>query len=306
VGGIFSSLVKEAKRIRKDVENPGGIFDPITKGFKDLSGRTARDAALAGAEELQEGALAGAEFRIAGGTEGLEALRSRLDPFANAFGADRIESLTGLATDPNQQLEFLQGNPLFNALKDQARQATFSTQSAGGGLGGSGTQQILDNQFLTLGNQLIDQQINRQLPLFQNASNISSNLGVNEANLLTDIGGFRAGGVESAAQAGATGRIGAANAQAAGTSNVLGAASTIAQLFSDERLKTNIEKIGSKNGINVYSWEWNEQGESIGLTGKGVGHIAQQVRDIHPELVTEADNGFLMINYSTDKTVSLN
>lgn len=293
-----------------------------------LTGKESANAAREGGQQLSTAVLEGAGLREAGilqglsaqerfGREGLDILQSNLDPFTNAFGAEDIEGLRRLATDPNQQLDFLTNNPLFDALRSQARESTFRTQGSRGGLGGSGTDEILQNQFLSLGNSLIDQQINRQLPIFGAAQNAATTIGTGGANILQNIGAtqFRgragigeaqAGGVEGSAQALVTGDIGAANARAQGTQNLLSAGTTIASLFSDERLKTDIEKIGSLSGINVYSWKWNDLAGTIGLSGNGVGHLAQQVREIHPELVTEASNGFLMINYSTPKTVSLN
>lgn len=292
------------------------LFGGDAAGAASAGGRQLSEAAL-GAGDIREDAIREALAAQQGfGREGIDILSGRLDPFANAFGAEDIQNLRGLATDPSQQLDFLQDNPLFNSLRDQARQATFSRQSRGGALGGSGTNEILENRFLSIGNDLIDRQINRQTPLFGAAQNAATTIGTGSANILQNIGSTQFGGLsgigeaqgsalEDSAQALATGRIGAANARSAGAGNILSAGLGIASLFSDERLKTNIEKIGSKNGINVYSWDWNDLAGDIGLKGKGVGHIAQQIREAHPELVTEADNGFLMINYSTNKTVSV-
>ena len=126
---------------------------PSFSQFVDsLTGAGARDAARAGAKELQAGFEEGAEFRVEGGEAGLQALRDRLGSFADAFSPEQIQSLTGLATDPAQQAEFLQGNPFFDALRSGAREDTFRTQSARGGLGGSGTDEILQNKFLSIGN----------------------------------------------------------------------------------------------------------------------------------------------------------
>ena len=302
-----------------------------------ITGSSAAGAATRGGQQLSEASLGAGDIREKFireglssqeglGREGLSFLQGQLSPFAGAFGADEISNLRGLATDPNQQVDFLQGNPLFNALRGQAREDTFRTQGASGTLGGSGTDEILQNRFLSIGNDLINQQINRQLPLFNAAQGAASTIGTGGANILQNIGSTQFGGLsgigsaqgsalEGSAQSLATGEIGAANARAQGAQNILGIGSALASggagglasLFkSDERLKTNIEKIGSKNGINVYSWNWNDKGEAIGLSGKGHGHIAQQVQKIHPELVHKDEDGYLMINYSTDKTVSLN
>jgi hypothetical protein len=62
--------------------------------------------------------------------------------------------------------------------------------------------------------------------------------------------------------------------------------------LSDERVKTDIRPIGAMpNGIEFYSfrfkWDWTPY----------VGVIAQQVREIMPEAVTEGDDGLLRVDY---------
>jgi len=168
---------------------------------------------------------------------------ANLSPFANQFGQEDIAGLNALATDSQTQMNFLQNNPLFEALKNQSREATFRTQSAGGALGSSGTDLALQNAFLSQGNSLIDQQINRQMPLLAGAQNASNQLGVGGANLLTQIANAQAGGIEGSAgalaqgginsanflgsgledsaQALTSGQIGAQNARDAGASNLL-------------------------------------------------------------------------------------
>lgn len=88
--------------------------------------------------------------------------------------------------------------------------------------------------------------------------------------------------------------------KAAGKQNLLtGIGSGLIQgafAASDKALKENIIKIGEKNGLNWYSWEWNELAKSIGLSGKDEGHIAQEVQEVRPDLVT-TQNGYLTVNY---------
>ena len=295
----------------------GDAFGTAQVRAAESGGATLSEAALGAGDIREAGIREGLSAQEGLGREGISFLQNQLSPFAGAFGASDIAGLHGLATDPNQQVDFLQGNPLFNSLRGQAREDTFRTQGRSGTLGGSGTDEILQNKFLSIGNDLINQQINRQLPLLNAAQGAAGTIGTGGANILQSLGqsqllGNQAIGdvqgiaLEDSAQSIVTGEVGAANARSQRAGNILGQGAQIAAMFSDERLKTNIEKIGSKNGINVYSWEWNDLASGVGLTGKGVGHIAQQIQEVHPELVTEHPNGFLMINYSTDKTVSLN
>tara|TARA_R110000851_G_scaffold13208_2_gene45302 strand:+ start:82 stop:1002 length:921 start_codon:yes stop_codon:yes gene_type:complete len=79
------------------------------------------------------------------------------------------------------------------------------------------------------------------------------------------------------------------------------AASTAAQAaaaMSDVRLKTNIKHLGKENGINVYSWDWNEDGKRIADPKQPtVGVMAQELQETHPHLVELGSDGFLRVNY---------
>ena len=67
---------------------------------------------------------------------------------------------------------------------------------------------------------------------------------------------------------------------------------------SDSRLKTNIKHLGKENGINVYSWDWNEDGKRIADPKQPtVGVMAQELQETHPHLVQLGPDGFLRVNY---------
>lgn len=73
-----------------------------------------------------------------------------------------------------------------------------------------------------------------------------------------------------------------------------------APLGSDKRMKTNIKKLGTVNGINIYSWTWNKLAQSMGWDKKyqyNVGVMAQEVQNI-PNAVSKDKNGYLLVNYS--------
>lgn len=86
-----------------------------------------------------------------------------------------------------------------------------------------------------------------------------------------------------------------------GFGDVLGAVADIGASFagSDKRMKTNIKKLGTVNGINIYSWTWNKLAQSMGWDKKyqyNVGVMAQEVKHI-PGAVQEDENGYLLVNY---------
>jgi hypothetical protein len=67
---------------------------------------------------------------------------------------------------------------------------------------------------------------------------------------------------------------------------------------SDIRLKENIQPIGkSDKGINLYTWDWNEEGKRIAGNQPTIGVLAQELREVMPEAVTEGSDGYLRVNY---------
>ncbi len=70
----------------------------------------------------------------------------------------------------------------------------------------------------------------------------------------------------------------------------IGLASTVASIFSDFRLKENINHVGEKNGFNLYDFNY------IGNPVRYRGVMAQEVADVRPDAVTEI-GGFLAVNY---------
>lgn len=95
-------------------------------------------------------------------------------------------------------------------------------------------------------------------------------------------------------------QLGGYNAQQAAGSNALsglmglGGAALMAPVgtfasFSDRRLKSNIKKIGTYRGHNVYSYE---------IFGEpSIGVMAQEVIETRPDAVTQHPSGYLMVNY---------
>jgi hypothetical protein len=88
--------------------------------------------------------------------------------------------------------------------------------------------------------------------------------------------------------------------QKTGTGDILGTAAQLAGMYfmSDEKLKENIKPIGkSKNGHNVYTWDWNDKAKELGVNDPTTGVIAQEVIKYMPKAVTKNANGYYMVNY---------
>ena len=82
-----------------------------------------------------------------------------------------------------------------------------------------------------------------------------------------------------------------------GVGNILSAVGGIASL-SDRRLKTNIKQCGElPNGLNVYTWDWTEEGQRLAGNSQRIGVIAQEAQEVMPSAVIEHESGYLMVNY---------
>ena len=82
-----------------------------------------------------------------------------------------------------------------------------------------------------------------------------------------------------------------------GVGDILGAGLQIAGLFSDARLKEDIQPIGVVNGHNLYTWKWNNEANALGADQQpNYGVIAQEVAHIDGA-VFEDESGYLKVNY---------
>ena len=85
----------------------------------------------------------------------------------------------------------------------------------------------------------------------------------------------------------ASGILGAQQANAQAGQNLLGLGTTLASLFfSDERLKDNMEQIGSLCGLPLYEWDWKD-GVPEEVAQMTIGFKAQDVEKMHPDCVFE-------------------
>jgi hypothetical protein len=71
------------------------------------------------------------------------------------------------------------------------------------------------------------------------------------------------------------------------------AAGGIGAMMSDERLKTNIEQVGvTPGGRNVYTWDWNADGERLFGGQSTLGVMAQE----NPDIAFTGPDGYLMVD----------
>ena len=262
------------------IADPGGFFDAFSgKDAAEASNRAAdlqAQSGAAGLAELQRGKSEGQGF---------------LQPFEQ-LGQQGLDQ-AGFLTDPQAQFDFLQNNPLFQLGLDNANTQTNKFAASRGRLSAGDTLQQLNQNALLTASPLIADQKNS----IQNLLGQGLNVGQTQANTALGVGSQLAEQQTGIGNALAAGQVGAANAQAQGAQNVAGLAGLAASFFSDPLLKENVNLIGTENGFNIYSWDWNETAKDLGLNGSSRGVMANEVKQVSPEAIT-IDKGFMKVDYN--------
>lgn len=148
--------------------------------------------------------------------EALGELRQDLQPFRQS-GQQALDPLTGLVTDPNQRAQFIQEDPAIQAILGDTFNRINANQAARGKLGSGGTLEALQQNALTQAPALVNQRIGQ----LQNLATLGSNAAARTGNAALQTGANIGNLATQQGNAIAAGKIGAANAQAAGTQNLV-------------------------------------------------------------------------------------
>lgn len=265
--------------IKKNVENliklPGRVVSAGEDIVKGLTGETA-------AQATQEAA----GIQAAAQREALDYLKER-----EALPTEiRDRALGGLSdlylggAGGQEALMNLESSPIYQAImgsQDAAEEAVLRNLAMTGGFRSGSTQRGLAETAADIKNRALLESIGGMERLAGTPTNPTA-----IANLMGGIGSTEAMGLTGAAQAEQT-----------ALGNLLGAGTNLAAMafMSDTRLKDNIKFESQINGVNIYSWDWNEEASPFGLKGQGMGPIAQEVEKIAPDMVVE-NNGYKAIN----------
>lgn len=248
----------------------GGIFGGA--GAAEQAARLQQEGAQAGIGRQEEQFASILEL-LGPSIEGGDLARQQQLALLGLLGPEAQQAAQTQFTDsPGQQF-----------IRERQQRALTRNASAIGGLGGGNIRTALQEQAAGFAAQDFGNQFNRLGGIAGLGQQAATNLGQfgqastqNITNLLTQQG-----------QAGASGVLGAQQANTGLAQNLIGLGTAI---FSDSRLKDNITKIGKIGCLNVYEWTW----KTTGLDD--VGFIAEDVKEHFPDLVQE-HNGFLKVNY---------
>ena len=269
-----------------------------------------------GGDEAAEASMAGADLQAQGQREALEYLKER-EALPRQFSEGALRGLGGLyglegGTGSQQELiDRAISSPLYQDIlggREAGEEAILRSASAIGGLRSGNVQEAFYDYNTQLRNKALLESYNQQLQGLTGLAGLPS-YAPQIAGQMAGIGQTLGQGQIAAGQAQQTGiQQGFGNllglgsiAGEAGAFKGLGGllkkgASWVGSLFSDRRLKNNIEKIGELNGHNWYMWDWNIVANKMGLEGKSEGVLADELVNTNPECIGILD-GFMIVDY---------
>jgi hypothetical protein len=254
-----------------------------------------------GGDDAADAAIKASEITAGGQEKALDYLKST-EAVPQQFREGSLKNLAGIYGLPGgtgSQEETIQqviNSPLYQAIvgnRSVGEEAINRNAGATGGLRSGNANYNLADYNVRLENEALLQGWNQQISGLTGLAGLPSNAN-NISSLISGIDATRGQGIIAAAQAN---QAGSAN----NMNNIMGIANLGIQaygsgMFSDRRLKKNIQRIGEVNGFPFYSFEWNEQANAIGLYGKTVGSMADEVFARVPDAVSFKD-GFLFVHY---------
>jgi len=267
-------------------------------------------------EDAADAQVASSTAAIAEQRRQFNKTQANLRPFLKAGQRALIEqrSLLGLNGEGRQQnaIDRFVDSPGQAFLRERGERALLQNQAAIGGLGGGNVRSALQEQGIGFAQQDYNNylaQLGGMTGMGTNTATTLGNIGANTASnigqSLISSGNARSSGILGGQQANAglgSQVLGAGLGAAAGHFGLLGSKVTagggaILGLISDERLKTNIKKVGDhESGLGWYRWEWNEEGKRLAGAEEREGFIAQEVQKLYPAAIGERE-GYLTVDY---------
>lgn len=230
----------------------------------------------------------------------LDYIKGQYEPYSQA-GRNALSNQVGMLDELNAPIDYaaLQNSPEFAAISQAANNSLMANAEAMGGMGNTSTGNALGANTFNILNQLGQQQKMDRMNQF-NAYGAISGQGMQGSQGLGSFGGDTLSGMAGTMSGIGTGAMNAAAQKQQQGAGLLSAGVGLLAMFSDIRLKDNIKATGekSKNGHEIYTWDWNDIAEGLGLSGGGKGVIADKVELKDPEAITIDESGYKKVNYA--------
>lgn len=281
-------------RVRQELQRQaiGEAAQDFDRNFARVGSVAQAGQAAAGQQAGITGQLRGQQAGIAGNLEGQRmGVQGQLTGQGMQINNARDMALAELASGTGQNA----ANIAYNTGANLASGRTRAGQDIAGAVGG--TVSALANLANQQGQGISDTIGSTAGDLSNIISGAGGQQAASQQNLATILANIASGqGSQTAALPGipgiqeTEGILGKVGDLASGVGAVMAA--------SDIRLKENVRPIGKPyNGIQIYVWDWNEDGQRVTGETSGAGVIAQEVRETHPTAVVEGDDGWLRVNY---------
>ena len=257
-------------------------------------------------KEARRASERGAQLSADAQREALNYLKKK-EALPMRYRDQALKQLSGLADAPpidqQQLIDQAMNSPLYQSImggREAGEESIARTASATGGLRSGNIQdafykyntELENTALLNSYNQAYGQQRSERdekTQILRGLSGLQSyapQIAQGTANIGATLGAGHVAGVQSDLAA-----------QNAGMDQLLGLGGMAAEgyaAFSDIRLKENIELIDSNNGVNLYSWDWNDEASELGLHGSSKGFMAHEIYETNPDLIGYKD-GYITI-----------
>ncbi|HCC80373.1 MAG TPA: hypothetical protein DEQ25_03335, partial [Methylophaga sp.] len=195
----------------------------------------------------------------------------------------------------DEMLAQIFSSDIFGSLVDE-RQRGVQGQLAAGGLTRSGTAMTEAARVPTDIGMMLEQLLSgRQTNLMNTGLSAATGLGQLGQNNSANIGNM----LSASGNAISSGIITDAQADAQGKQNMLNTAATIGSMFmySDPRLKENVEEVGQAKNLKIYQWDWKPETKGTLVEGCAtIGFMADEVKEKYPQHIHEF-GGFMVVDY---------
>lgn len=242
-----------------------------------------------------------AQMPVNAGTTGQQAIMARLEPQLQRQQAAMENQLANQGITPGSEAYLTAQTQAAQNRNDLLSQAALQGISLDTGARAQGFNE--QQSAMAAQNAAQQQELSRQLSTRQQPLNEITGLLSGSQIQMPQFQGYQAAQVAPApifAGAQAQGQANMqnygiqsanVNAQNAGLYNLLGQGGmAAATYFSDRRLKSNIERIGTHRlGIGIYEYDI--------FGGRQIGVMADEVEAVMPQAVIEHPSGFKMVNY---------
>lgn len=240
----------------------------------------------------------------------MDYIKGQFEPYSEAGQAALAKQeglLSTLAGMDGPDYAAAAASPEFRQMQKEAQYSLLNSAEATGGLGSTATGNALGASSGALLNQLANQQYAQDYQKnydYFNALGALSGRGLQGSQGLGSFGGDTISGMANTMSGIGTGALNAAAGQQAFASGLIGSAAQAApallSFFSDIRLKKNIKATGeyTDRGNEIYTWDWNDKGEKLGLSGSGRGVIADHAEQVTPDAVSTDKSGYKVVNYA--------